>query len=142
MRAIVELWLSQLYRLTVLWPAWLLTPDGLRKAFAPRMLWRIVLMLACVAAVNAMIQAGVPPDMALIGSGDLVAYLDVVVIVWAVGAAGVLKAAAAWVVRRLKPKAQVAVRRGGRSATRRRGPKRRSPPANDDAPGGRWTLAA
>jgi hypothetical protein len=143
MRAIVDLWLGQLWKLTVLWPVWLLTPEGLRAVFAPRMLWRIALMLAFAVALNAMLQAGLPPDMALIGSGDAVAYLDVVAIAWAVGAAGVLKTAAAWVVRRLKPKVQVAARRARRTGMRRRGPKRPSPPANDDGlPGGRWAVAA
>ena len=145
MRGIVELWLSQLYKLTVLWPAWLLTPQGLGTVFAPRMLWRIALLLMFAAAVSAMLQAGLPPDMALIGSGDVMAYVDVVVIAWAAGASSIAKLGMAWLTRRVrrKPVPLVAARRGGRAAMRRRRLRRPPPPANDDGcPGGRWTVAA
>ena len=145
MRGIAEFWLSQLHKLLVLWPAWLLTPEGLRTAHAPRMLWKIALMVALAVAISSLLQAGLPPDLAVIGSGDLVAYLDVVAIAWAVGAVGALNSAARWAIRRRRPghQAQVAARRGRRTAVRRRGRKRLSPPANDDGfPGHRWTDAA
>jgi hypothetical protein len=144
MRAIVELWLSQLYKLTVLWPAWLLTPQGRRAVFKPRTIWRIALALVFVGALAAMLQAAaLPPDFALIGAGDVMAYVDVAVIAWVAGASAVVKVLIAWSRRRGRGPVQVAARRERRTAMRRRGPRRSRPPANDDGfPGGRWTVAA
>ncbi|MBS0362909.1 MAG: hypothetical protein JSR98_16145 [Proteobacteria bacterium] len=143
MRGIVELWLSQLYRLTVLWPAWLLTPDGRKLLFSRSILWRAALMLVFALAVIGFMYAALPADLAMIGAGDLVAYFDVAVIAWVAGVGGALKAAVSWAGRRLRPRVQVAARPRGRTAMRRRGPRRSRPPANDDGfPGERWTVAA
>ena len=83
MRGIVGLWLSQLYKLTVLWPAWLLTPQGLKTVFSSRTLWRVALTLAFVLAIAAFMQV-YPPSAAFIGAGDAVAYLDIIAIAWVV----------------------------------------------------------
>ncbi|HLZ75101.1 hypothetical protein [Phenylobacterium sp.] len=144
MRGIVELWLSQLYKLTVLWPAWLLTPEGLKALVSSRTLWRVALTLAFVLAVAAFIQA-YPPGVAFIGAGDVVAYLDIIAIAWVAGAAKIVRAGVELARQALKrrPAALVAARRESRAAMRRRRQRRPPPPANDDArPGGRWTVAA
>lgn len=143
MRGIVELWLSQLYKLTVLWPAWLLTPEGLKKLFAGRVLWRLALMVVFILAVVALVQV-FPPDIALIGAGDILSYIDIVAIALVVGAARIVRDGVRLVARLLKraPEPLVAARREGRAAMRRRR-RRPAPPANDDGlPGGRWTVAA
>ncbi|MGZ3378444.1 MAG: hypothetical protein ACXU8S_17755, partial [Phenylobacterium sp.] len=117
MRGIVELWLSQLYKLTVLWPAWLLTPQGLKSVFSSRTLWRVALTLAFVLAIAALIQA-YPPGVAFIGAGDVVAYLDIIAIAWVAGAAKILREGAGLVRRALRrrPAAMVAARRERRAA--------------------------
>jgi hypothetical protein len=138
---IFELWRMQLYRLCVLMPAWLLTPDGRNALFSRSTLWRIALTLALALAVMALAQT-LPADLALIGAGDVIAYLDVAAIVWVTGAAG-------WVRTGVKLARQslgglVAARRERRAAVRRRRQRRLAPPsANDDGlPGERWTVAA
>jgi hypothetical protein len=131
----------QLYRLCVLMPAWLLTPDGRKVLFSRSTLWRIGVTLAFALAVMALAQT-LPADMPLIGAGDIIAYLDVAAIVWVTGAAG-------WIRTGLKLVRQslggiVAARRERRTAVRRRRRRRLAPPpANDDGfSGGRWTVAA
>jgi hypothetical protein len=144
MRGIVELWLSQLFKLTVLWPAWVLTPQGFKTLFNSRTLWRVALTLAFVLAIAALIQA-YPPSVAFIGAGDLVAYLDIIAIAWVAGAARIVREGVKLARRALKrtPVALVAARPQGRAAMRRRRQKRPPPPANDDGrPGERWTVAA
>ena len=145
MRGIVDLWLGQLYKLAVLWPAWLMTPEGRKTLFSRSILLRVALALVFAAALASFMYAALPADLALIGAGDVVAYLDVAAIAWAVGLGSVLKAAWGWLKRRLgvRPPAQIAARPKGRTAVRRRRPRRLSPPANDDdVPGRRWTDAA
>lgn len=147
MRGFIGLWLGQLYKLLVIWPAWLLTPEGLKALRSPRNLWRIAMGLVFALALVALAQT-LPADMALIGAGDLMAYVDVAALAWLAGA-GVLVRYALKQARRLWAKgfavrkAQVAVRRERRTALRHRRPKRPPPPANDDSvPGVRWTVAA
>ncbi len=135
MREIIELWLGQLYRLTVVMPAWLLTPDGHKSLFSKAMLWRILLAVAFAVAMVALAQT-LPADLALIAAGDLVSYVEVAAIVWMATATGLARGALRRVGRGLRGKLLIAARR-------RRRPRRPPPPANDDGPsGGRWTVAA
>ncbi len=138
MRGIVGLWLSQLYKLTVLWPAWLLTPQGLKTVFSSRTLWRVALTLAFVLAIAAFMQV-YPPSAAFIGAGDAVAYLDIIAIAWVAGAAREGVKLAGRALRRVGLR-RTAVSRAPRAAQRRR-PRRPAPPANDDGGAG-WALAA
>jgi len=142
MRGIVERWLSQLWKLTVLWPAWLLTPDGRRVLFSRATLWRLGMALVFAAAVVAMAQT-LPTDLALIGAADVTAYVEAAVVVWAAGASGMLRAGLRFVRRAMTSRVEVVARRERRATMRRRRPRRVQPPANDDGvPGGRWTVAA
>jgi hypothetical protein len=136
----IELWRAQLYRLLVLWPAWLLTPAGRKVLFSRSTLWRIALAAAFFVAIMALAQS-VPADMAFIGAGDVVAYLEVAAIVWVTGAMGWVRAGVKLV--RRSAGGLVAARRERRAAMRRRRQRRPPPPANDDGlPDGRWTVAA
>ena len=144
MRGIVELWLSQLHKLTVLWPAWLMTPEGRRTLLTSRVLWRLALLVVFTFALVALVQV-FPPDLALIGAGDILTYIDIVAIAWLAGATRIVRDAVRLANRALRriPGALVAARREGRAAVRRRRQKRPPPPANDDGhPGRRWTVAA
>jgi hypothetical protein len=144
MRGIVELWLSQLFKLIVLWPAWLLTPEGCRALLSSKTLWRVALALVFVLAIALLVQA-YPPSVAFVGAGDAVAYLDVIALAWLAGAARLVREGIKLARRGLRrlPAALFAARRERRAAMRRRRQKRPAPPANDDGhPGERWTVAA
>jgi hypothetical protein len=136
----IEVWRTQLYRFLVLMPAWLLTPAGRKVLFSRSMLWRIALTAAFFVAVMALAQT-LPADIAFIGAGDVIAYLDVAAIVWVTGAMGWVRTGVKLAQRALGR--HVAARRERRTAMRRRRQRRPRPPANDDGfPGGRWTVAA
>jgi hypothetical protein len=144
MGGIFGLWLGQLYRLTVLWPAWLLTPAGRKALFSRSTLWRVLLAAAFFVALIAFAQT-LPADLALIAAGDVLSYFEIAALAWVASAAGVLRAGPRAVGQALLAAARrlVAARRERRTAMRRRRPKRTPPPANDDdLPGGRWTVAA
>jgi hypothetical protein len=145
MRGIVELWLSQLYKLTVLWPAWLLTPEGRETLFSRKTLWRLALAVVFALALGALMYGALPADLALIGAGDIVSYIDIIAIAWLAGAAKILRDGAKLAGEALRrvPGMVIAARREGRAAMRRRRPRRPPPPADDDGwPGERWTVAA
>ncbi|THD70357.1 hypothetical protein [Phenylobacterium sp.] len=140
----IELWRTQLYRLCVLWPAWLLTPQGLKVLFSRSTLWRIALAAAFFVAMIALAQT-LPADIALIAAGDVVGYFEIAALAWVASAAGVIRTGPAAVGRALLAAARrlVAARRERRTAMRRRRQRRPRPPASDDGfPGGRWTVAA
>lgn len=136
MRGIVELWLGQLFKLAVVWPAWLLTPEACEMLFSRRTLWRLALAVVFALAVVALLQT-LPADLALIGAGDVLTYLDVVAIVWIAGAAGVvhdgLKLTRSGLRRLVE--AAMAPRRSRRAARRPRRARRKPPSVSD---GGGW----
>jgi hypothetical protein len=141
MGGIAELWLGQLYKLTVLWPAWLLTPEGREALFSRKTLWRLALTVVFALALVALLQA-LPADLALIGAGDVLTYIDIVAIAWIAGAAGIVRdglSLAGRSLRRLGTR-RTAVVRAPRAGRGRR-PRRPTLPANDEDGAG-WALAA
>jgi hypothetical protein len=139
---IIQLWLGQLYELSVLKPAWLLTPEGNKTLFSKATLWRILLLVAFAVAMAALAQT-LPADLALIAAGDLVSYVEVAAIVWIATAGGRVRGALRSIGRGLRLRGLIAARRERRTAMRRRRQRRPAPPANDDGPSGeRWTIAA
>lgn len=138
MRELIAVAMQQLWKLTVLGPAWLLTPQGQKTLFSRQTLRRVVMSVAF-----AMILAGVaqtlPFDLALIFAGDILAYAEIAAIAWIATASGVLtqamKAAAhagLQALRRLRP---AGARQPRKVAARRRRPRRTAArPPNDDSP--------
>jgi hypothetical protein len=113
---------------------------GRKVLFSRSTLWRIALAAAFFVALMALAQS-LPADIAFVGAGDAIAYLDVVAIVWVTGAMGWIRTGVKLVRRSLG--GVVAARRERRTAMRRRRRRRPPPPANDDGlPGRRWTAAA
>jgi hypothetical protein len=138
----IELWLSQLHKLTVLWPAWLLTPEGRRAVLNRRVIWRITLTVIFVLALATLLHA-FSADIAIAGAADVATYLDIVAIAWLAGAARVVRAGIELARRGL--------RRGGLRrpsivhaprAARSRRPRRPAPPPANDEDGTGWALAA
>jgi hypothetical protein len=142
MRGMIELWLSQLHKLTVLWPAWLLTPEGLKTLFSRKVLWRLALTLVFTLALVALLQS-LPADLALIGAGDVLTYLDIVAIAWLAGAAKVVRAGMELARRGLRRGGlrRPSIVRAPRAARSRR-PRRLTPPPANDEDGAGWALAA
>jgi hypothetical protein len=141
MRGIIGLWLGQLFQLIVIWPAWLLTPEGRKTLFSRKTLWRMVLAVVFVLALYA-ISLSLPADLAFIAAGDVLIYIDIVAIAWIAGAARIVRDGlklARHVLRRAGRRSLI-VRRAARAAQHRR-PRRAPPPANDDDHPG-WALAA
>jgi hypothetical protein len=139
---IIQLWLGQLYALTVLKPAWLLTPEGRKTLFSKATLWRILLAIAFAVALIAVAQT-LPADIALIAAGDLVSYFEMAAIVWIAAAGGRVRTAFRALGRGARLRGLIAARRERRTAMRRRRQRRPPPPANDDGRSGeRWTVAA
>jgi hypothetical protein len=142
MRGMIELWLSQLHKLTVLWPAWLLTPEGLKTLFSRKVLWRLALTLVFTLALVALLQS-LPADLALIGAGDVLTYLDIVAIAWLAGAAKVVRAGIELARRGLGRGGlrRASIVRAPRAARSRRPRRPTLSPANDEDGAG-WALAA
>ena len=136
MREIPQLWMDQLWKLTVVWPAWLLTPDGRTTLFSRASFWKLMLGVVTLVAIIALAQT-LPADLAVLAAGDVASYFEIAAIVWLTGAVVFLRAAMKATARSglkgLVRFGRVAVRR---RAMRRRRPRRLPPPANDDDPAG------
>lgn len=147
MKEILQIAMEQLWRLTVLSPAWLLTPDGRKTLFSAKTLRRVLMSLAFTLILVGVAQT-LPFDLALIFAGDVLTYAEVAAIVWIATANGVLTAS----LRAASRAAGSTLRRFARAGSRgrrpagrgRRRPRRLAPPpANDDRPAGLdWALAA
>ena len=141
MREFLRIAAEQLWRLTVITPAWLLTPDGRKALFSAATARRLLVAVGFALALVALLQT-FPADVALILAGDVMTYAEVAAIVWIAGAHGILTQGLA-ACRRVGRPALRRLRIGGRRprAIRRR---LRPPPVADDdgpaAPG--WLLAA
>jgi hypothetical protein len=127
---------------TVVWPAWLLTPEGMRHLLSRRSLRRLALFALLVALTFAVSQV-MPWGVSLIYAGDLVTYLDLTAVAWLLSASGQIRHAVRAVrgTRSLRPshirRAQAGPRTS-RTAARRRTP----PSANDYDDSAAWRLAA
>ena len=147
MREILQIAMEQLWKLTVLGPAWLLTPEG-RKALLNRNMLRRVLMSVAFTLILVGLAQTLPFDLALIFAGDVLTYAEVAAIVWIASANGVLTQALRLathaglkVLRRLRP---TVAGRAQQAAGRQRRPRRTAaPPADDEgAAAFGWALAA
>lgn len=131
MSEIVQLWLSQLWKLLVIWPAWLLTPEGRRAILTRKMLSRLGTAAAVVVTLM-LLAKGLPVDPAFVLTGDLIAYLDVIAIALMSGAVGFLARVARAAGRAVRSLIHTSARQG-RPAARRRARRIRSPANDDDA---------
>lgn len=146
MREILKIAMEQLWRLAVLGPAWLLTPQGRKTLFSAKTLRRVLLSVAFTLILVGVAQT-LPFDLALIFAGDVLTYAEVAAIAWIASANGVLTAALKAAVHAVRPALQSFTRAGPggrRAAARRRRPRRLTPPpGNDDRPAELgWALAA
>ena len=145
MKEVLQIAMEQLWRLTVVGPAWLLTPEGRRTLFSAKTLRRVLMSLAFTLILVGVAQT-LPFDIALIFAGDVLTYAEVAAIVWIATANGVLTAslkAATRAVGSMLRRFARAGSRGRRAAGRGRRPRRLAPPANDDRPAELdWAFAA
>jgi len=145
-KEILQIAMEQLWRLTVLSPAWLLTPDGRKTLFSAKTLRRVLMSLAFTLVLVGVAQT-LPFDLALIFAGDVLTYAEVAAIAWIATANGVLTAGLKTAGRAVGSTLRRFARagsRGRRAAGRSRRQRRLAPPpANDDRPAGLdWALAA
>jgi hypothetical protein len=134
MREFLEIAAQQLWRLTVVWPAWLLTPEGTRHLLSRRGLRRLALFALMVGLTFAVSQV-MPWGVSLIYAGDLVTYLDLTAVAWLLSASGqirhVVRAARGRPRLRRSP---IRRARAGHRTSRTAAGRRASPPANEDEP--------
>jgi len=90
-KEVLQIAMEQLWRLTVVGPAWLLTPEGRRTLFSAKTLRRVLMSLAFTLILVGVAQT-LPFDIALIFAGDVLTYAEVAAIVWIATANGVLTA--------------------------------------------------